>query len=128
MGRTVTAGALARDQVDIYNPPNGFTRSTGVVSAGVSVTCFVNNAPVSWPVADGTSVQDSSISAGMVYFNEIAGSPGFYALRFFPDRVGYWRLVVSIASTSVEAIKEYDVISAPQGNASGGLNATFVKQ
>lgn len=128
MGRIVSAGSLVRDQLDVYNPPDSFTRSTGTQPTGISVKLFVNNAPVSWPVQDGSGVADSSIGAGTVYFNEIPGSPGFYSIRFFTDRPGFWRLVILIAATSAESVKEYDVIPAQQGSTSGGLNATFVRQ
>lgn len=127
MGRTVSAGVLVRDQLDIYNPPSSFTRSTGVVPSGISVTAFVNNAAVAWPLADGTAVADSSVSAGTVYFNEIPGSAGFYSLKFFPDRVGFWRFVIRIAATSTEVVKEYDVVPSQQVNASSGLNASFLR-
>jgi len=125
MGRSIAAGVLARDQLDIYNPPSSFTRETGVVPGDLTLVLFVNNVPVVWTILDGTTVADSSISAGSVYFHEIPTEDGFYNVRFFPDRVGYWRMVFGV--NSIEIIKEYDVVSSTTGNTSGGLNASFIK-
>lgn len=127
MSRVISAGVLVRDQIDVYNPSTSFTRVAGILSSGTTLKLFVNNLSIPWTLLDGTSVADSSISAGYVYFNEIAGSPGFYSLRFFSDRTGFWRLVLSIVVNSAEIIKEYDSVSSLQGNQSGGLNATFLK-
>ena len=127
MGRSISAGVLARDQIDIYNPANSFTRATGILPAGVTLKLFFNNTLVSWSIIDGTSVIDSSIGAGSVYFNEVSGSPGYYNIRFFPDRVGFWRFIFSITVNSTEVIKEYDVVPSSQGNVTGGLNASFVR-
>jgi hypothetical protein len=83
---------------------------------------MVNNQILSWPLLDGTAVADSSISAGNVYFNEIIGAPGFYSLRFFPDRVGYWR--ISVVASSFESLLEFDV--NPASAQSSGLIASFI--
>lgn len=123
MGRNVSSGSLARAQADFFQISG--QRVVGVVWSTLAAHVFVNNAALPWPVADGSSVQDTSISAGKVLFNEIAGSPGFYSVRFFPDRVGYWRIVLRSDSLNAEVVLEFDV-AAPVPPA-GGLNATFVK-
>jgi hypothetical protein len=131
MSRLVSAGALVRDQLDLFVPNTG-TRAVGVQAVAMSVRVFVNNSTMPWVLADGTTVPDSSASAGTVFVNEIHDSPGFYSVRFFPDRVGYWRVVVSIPSLSAEVSKDFDVVvagyfgSAPSG--SGGLTASFTGQ
>jgi len=128
MGRLVSAAALVRDQIDLYNPPGSVTRATGVPSSMVSVAVFVNNVPLAWTLQDGTTTADAAISAGTVFFNEISGSPGYYSVRFFPDRVGYWRLVFFDAALTEEVIKEYDVVPAgafSPGGGGNGLNASF---
>lgn len=125
MGRNVSSGSLVRAQIDLFLPAGSVNRVVGVQASTVAVKTFVNNALLPWAVADGTSVQDSSISAGVVYFNEISGAPGYYSVRFFPDRTGYWRLVLRSSSLDSEAVLEFDVV-APAPPA-GGLNATFTK-
>lgn len=127
MGRSLPTTSIVRDQVDVFNPPTSFTRVTGISSSGLSVKTFINNSLISWPIVDGSSVSDSSVSSGKIYFNEIPGSPGFYSIRFYPDRVGFWRLVFIPSLTSVEIVREFDISPSSFGNSTGGLNATFVK-
>lgn len=126
MSRALPAACLVRDQLDIFSPANSITRATGVTTSDLSIALFLNNVAVNWPLMNGAAIADAAISAGSIYFNPISGSSGFYSIRFFPDRVGFWRLVVRHSSLSQEIIKEYDIAAAaPSG--SGALNATFVK-
>lgn len=131
MSRLISAGAVVRDQFDVFITPTSSTRVTGLSATAVAAKVFVNNTVMPWTVQDGTNVSDPSVSAGTVYVNEISGAPGFYAVRFFTDRVGYWRVVLTVSQYSAEIIREYDVVvagffgSAPSGG--GGLTASFVK-
>lgn len=128
MGRLVSAGALVYDQLDFYLPAGSINRPSGVVVGNLSLTVFADNAVMTWPLADGSAVADSSISAGTVYFNEIAGAPGYYSVRFFPDRVAQWRLVFVNAGLSAEVRRDYTAL--PPGvlrPGTGGLNASFSK-
>lgn len=121
MGRSVLAGSLVRGQPDFYFPIGTFNRVNDLQSTDVTIKLFVNNQVLSWTLLDGSAIPDSSISAGSVYFNQILSSPGFYSVRFYPDRVGFWRL--SITAGSFESLLEFDVNpAAPQ---SPGLTATF---
>ncbi len=127
MGRSIFTGSLVYDQIDIYQSTTSIVRATGVdVSFFTKSTFFVDNMSVSWPVIDGSNVPDSSISAGSVYFNEISTNPGFYSIRLYPDRVGFWRLVFSLPTFGQEKIISFDVASklADSGSA---LNASFIK-
>jgi hypothetical protein len=126
MERSIPTGSLVRAQADFFNPAGSFTRVTGLAYTAVSVNVFFNNAAVVWGVSDGSSTQDSSISSGSIYFHEISGNPGFYSVRFYPDRVGYWRVVLKTTSpVSSESIMEFDVV--PTANLLPGLNASFAK-
>ena len=127
MGRLLSAGQIVRDQIDIYIPAGSVNRKAGENFTQLVLVSFVDNNLIAWPLADGTNVPDSSISAGVVYFNQIAGAPGFYSIRFFPDRIGYWRLVFQEQALGEEVILSYDIIP-PQGSAPNGLNATFIPQ
>jgi hypothetical protein len=124
MGRQVPAGCLVYDQIDLFMPAGSINRVVGESYTTLGLNTFVNNILVTWPLADGTFVADSSISAGTVYFNQITGSPGFYTVRFFPDRTGFWRLIFREATLGEEVILSYDVIHARSGP--GELNASFV--
>ncbi len=122
MGRIISAGSLCYGQADFYVPVGSFTRPAGILFSNVQLRVFLNNALVSWPVLDGSGVSDASVSAGKIYFNEISGSTGFYAVRFFPDRVGAWRLVLQIPAYAVESVLDFDAL--PPGvlrPPSGGL-------
>src|SRR4051812_42649719 len=127
--RLISAGAVARAQVDFYAPPTSSVREAGILPATLSLSTFFNNSPIMWPLRDGTTVVDSSVVAGIVYFNEIVGAPGFYSVRFFPDKIGFWRLSVNNPSLGVECNLEFDAV-APNafqhtpGNA--GLVASFI--
>lgn len=124
MSRVIQASSLIRDQIDLYS--SGITRATGLTASSLTLTLFFNNSYVSWPLAAGDAVADSSIASGSVYFNEIAGHAGYYSLRFLPDRVGFWRAVFRCAAPSVEVAGDYDVVPAAVPVASG-LNASFVR-
>lgn len=128
MSRLIAAGAVVYGQLDFFNPPT--VRATGVVTANLTSTLFVNNQLLSWPLTDGTTIADSSVSAGSIYFNGIAGSPGYYAIRFFPHLVGFWRLIIKHNALSQEIIKEFDIIASGslKPTSSAGLNASFVQQ
>jgi hypothetical protein len=122
MGRLIPAGTLAFEQLDFFVPAGTVNRMSGIPASGLQMWLFVNNQILSWPLVDGTATPDSSIVSGSVYFNEIAACPGFYSVRFFPDRVGFFRFVFLSQPYSVELIKEFDVL--PPGvlrPSSGGL-------
>jgi hypothetical protein len=123
MSRAVFSGALVRSQVDFYSIPG--VRIVGITPANLTPFIFVNNSQIVWPVINGNSVVDSSISSGNIYFNEITGTPGFYSVRFFPDRIGYWRIILSYSSVPQDQIIDFDVIS--NTTQSSGLNASFIK-
>lgn len=125
MSRSISAAALVRDQIDLYTPPGSIIRATGITVADVSVIVFANNALLAWTLLDGSAVPDSSISAGSVYFNEISGSPGFYSVRFYPDRTGFWKLVYSVPSITAEVVREFDIVPQSAFATANGLNASF---
>jgi hypothetical protein len=125
MGRSVSSATLVNDQIDLYDPPGGIVRAVGVLPADVSVLVFSNNVYLPWTVLDGLTTPDSSISSGFVYFNEIPGSPGFYSVRFYPDRTGFWKLVYSVPTLPAEVIREFDVSPSGLSSSANGLNASF---
>ena len=86
MARLIQAGTLARDQVDFYQSGS---RILGVDISSLTMSAFVDNVAIPWPIIDGSLVSDASVVAGSVYFHEIPGAPGFYSIRFFPDRTGF---------------------------------------
>lgn len=126
MARLIQAGALARDQIDVYQ--SGI-RVQGIDVSSLTLSLFTDNVLVPWTLIDGSKVPDASIVAGSVFFHEIPGAPGFYSVRFFPDRTGFWRL--SVKYLPVEVIREYDALPASSAIFSppipSGLTPSFVK-
>jgi hypothetical protein len=128
MDRLVSAGSIVYEQLDFFLPPGSTNRVTGIPAVNVSVRVFANNVLLPWSLIDGLIIPDSSVTSGSVYFNEISSNPGFYSVRIFPDRIGFWRLVFLNSTLSTEIIKEFDAI--PPGvlrPSSGGLNASTSK-
>lgn len=128
MSRLVSAGVLILDQPDFYFPAGSINRAPGIVVSNLQSQLFVNNQALSWPIVDGTSVPDASVSAGQVYFSALP-TAGFYSLRMFFDRVGFWRLILTHSGLGVQIIKEYDAVPSGtfKGGPAGGLVASFTK-
>ena len=123
MSRAIPSGVLFRGQVDFYISSS--VRATGIVSTDLTSNLFFNNSLLSWPLMNGTSVQDSSISSGNIYFHEIVGFTGFYSVRLFPNAIGFWRLVLNNPTLLEEDVLEFDVFSATANSPS--LIASFTK-
>jgi hypothetical protein len=129
MSRLLPAGTVIYDMAEIFFPAETMNRVAGLTYSSVTPTLFVNNSPLNWTIADGTSIQSGQIFSGKIYFNEIPGNPGFYSIRLLPDRMGFWRLVLNFASYDTEFSADYDVIPAgafTPGASSGGLTASFL--
>ena len=123
MARTVSAGSPVIDQLDVFNADT-FGRISGLSASDFTVTVFRNNQDRGWAVLTGTNVPTSSVSSGTVYLNEIPTNPGFYSLRWYPDSLGYWRIVLRYDST--DYIKDYEVLPKPSTAASiSGLVTSF---
>lgn len=106
MARAIVSGQLAFLQLDFFESGN---RKVGVQWSDLQLSAFVNNLVLPWSMADGSSVADSSIGAGAVYFGEVVGASGYYSARFFADRPGFWRLVFK-HSTLGEQVVELDIV------------------
>jgi len=104
MARIAAAGRLAFGQVDFFESGN---RKLGVVWSDLTMSLFVDGQILAWGFIDGAFVADSSIGAGSVCFNEMSGAAGFYLVRFFPDRTGFWRIVLKHPDFG-EVICEFD--------------------
>jgi len=119
MTRTIVAGRCAVAHPDFFESGQ---RKQGLVWSDLQCTAFVDGSLLAWPLADGAYLASSTIGAGALYFNEIPGAAGHYCARFFPDRVGFWRLVLR-HPTLGESVLEFD--SVPGVAPVSGLNAQF---
>lgn len=128
MNRIVSAGQVIRDQVDVYSTAGRIARQQRLTVAAFTTKLFLDNVLQTWPLLDGSTVPDSSVSSGSVYINEISGNLGYYSVRFFPNKVGFWRLLVTVSGLNTEDILGFDVVAAGSfggSSGSGGLNASF---
>jgi hypothetical protein len=124
-GRLVTQNQTVYDQVDFFQS-DGFTRVTGLTWQTVQLNAFFENVAQPWLLANGIGVSDAQVASGYVYFNEVPGSPGFYNVRWRPNAIGYWRLLITYAPGQQTEAQDYDVIqSAP--TVESGLSASFIK-
>lgn len=126
MGRSrmVPNNQTILDQVDFYES-DGFTRVIGIVPADLSCRVFYQNALQPWGLGSGSGVPDSRVASGQVYFLETPGALGYYGLRWRPNAVGYWRIVLGYASGTQEVTLGYDVVSASPTEPS--LSPSFLK-
>ena len=124
-GRLIQINQVVYDQADFFQS-DGFTREAGLTPADLSMQLFFSNMLQPWPFVDGTSVPDNQVAAGKVYWNEVAGSPGIYNVRWRPNAIGYWRLLITFAAGTQIMGQDYDVRSEVP-LAETGLRASFTK-
>lgn len=120
--RMVQVNRTVFDQVDLFQS-DLYTRITGLEPSDVSVTVMFNNVVIAWPLVDGTSVLDTQVVAGSIYWNEL--SNGAYGIRFFPNSLGRWNLDISYATAPQQIVGlAFDVVNLPL-LVDGGLRASF---
>lgn len=124
-GRLVKINQPVIDQA-VFFAPDGFTRVLGLTISDITGEVYLNNVLQPWPLADGSSLTDGMVAVGRLYFHEIPSAGGNYSVRFRPNAVGYWRILVSYPAGTQVLAQDYDVISEPLG-ATGGLKTSFVK-
>jgi hypothetical protein len=124
-GRLVQINQVVIDQADYFDF-DGYTRVTGLTPSDLTMQLFINNGLQPWLFVDGTLTADAQIVSGKVFFNEVPGSPGIYSLRFRPDSLGYWRLLVDYRQGNQIMAQDYDV-TPNQPLVSSGIKSSFVK-
>lgn len=122
--RSVQAGLVVFEQVDLYLPDD-VTRATGVVPAGLTAKLHLGSTDTAWPVVSGVGVTDVQVAAGKLYWQEFES--GYYSIRFFPNQVGMWRLLLTWNAGPKTFSYTYDVTAKPAFPGALGLKASFVK-
>lgn len=112
------------DQADFFMP-DGFTRVTGLPINQLASLVFFNNASQPWPLVNGSTILDNLVASGHLYFHEIQGNPGYYSVRFRPNAVGFWRVVLTYTVGTQIVALDFDIVSAPLVDV--GLNASFIR-
>ncbi len=124
-GRLVQNNQVVYDQVDFFQS-DGFMRVTGLTFSGVVLNAFFENVAQPWNLVNGIGVTDAQVSSGYVFFNEVPGSPGYYNVRWRPNALGFWRLLITyVPGQQIEA-QDYDVVSSLP-TVESGLSASFIK-
>lgn len=121
-GRLVQINQVILDQADFFEL-DGYTRVTGLTITDLVSEVFFNNTLQPWPLIDGASTTDAQVSSGSIYWNEISGSSGIYNVRFRPNSVGYWRLLISYPGGTQILALDFDVTQ--QYPADSGLRVSF---
>jgi hypothetical protein len=109
-GRLVQINQVILDQADFFQS-DGFTRETGLTPADLTSQIFYLNVLQPWPLLDGAAVTDQQVVSGKVYWTEVPGSPGIYNIRWRPNALGYWRLLITFAAGTQIMGQDYDVVS-----------------
>ncbi len=104
------------DQVDLLSADQ-YTRIPGVSASNVTMTLFLNNTVVSWPLVEGALVSDVQVASGSVYWNALPNQG--YGIRFFPNSIGHWNLLIAYPGTSQLISLDYDVAKLPLAVESG---------
>ena len=125
-GRQVFANQIVFDQADFFQT-DGFARVTGITVSQLTCEIFFNNTPLPWPLVSGVGVSDAQVAAGKVYWMEIPGDPGRYSVRWRPNAIGYWRLLITYPAGTQIMGQDYDVVTQPMTNVDQGLKASFIK-
>ncbi len=108
MRTNLSPGELFRGQAEFFSSG---VRVQGSINSDLVLRVFHNNSLQTWNLADGSSVADSSISSGFVYFHQIPSANGFYSVRLFPDKIGYWRIHFFHNPSSSSYSLDFDVRS-----------------
>ena len=122
--RTIQSGRMILDQVDLFLS-DGKTRSQEVIPSDLQLKLFLNGSQVDWPLVSGVGIQDVRITSGRVYWTEF--TTGYYNIRFYPNILGVWRVVITYSANDQVVSLSYDVI--PQVSASiSGMKSSFIRR
>jgi hypothetical protein len=120
--RVLPINALTFEQVDFLQG-DFYTRVTGLDESDLTLVAFINNAPLNWTLVSGNGVSNAQVKTGFFYLNEI--SSGYYGLRFRPNAIGFWRIVVNYPAGVQSIALDYDILQPV--DMTGGLKAQFIK-
>jgi len=123
-GRLVYSNQVVYDQADFFQL-DGFTRVPNLGISDVTSQLYFNNVLQPWALVSGVSVVDAQIAAGKIYWLPITNGP--YGIRFRPNAVGYWRLLITYTVGNQIVAQDYDVNAGTGIAAPSGLRASFTE-
>lgn len=122
--RTVSANRMILDQVDLFLG-DGITRAQDVVVGDLQLRVFRNSSQQDWTLVTGVGVTDVQVTSGKVYWTEL--SAGFYNVRFYPNAIGLWRVLVTYPTHNQAVSLSYDVVPKSSIVGSIGIRTSFFK-
>jgi len=123
--RNVSVSKLVLDQIDLF-VTDGKTRAQGVTIGDLNLKLFFNGSQVEWPLVSGSAVQDIQVTAGQVYWTEFL--TGFYTIRFFPNVIGSWRILLTYPAHDQAVSLSYDAALPTFIPVSSGIRTSFIKR
>jgi hypothetical protein len=121
-GRVVGPNQVVFDQADFFEA-DGYTRIAGLTVSDLSLQVYYNNALLGWTLAPGAAVTDARVVSGRIYLSPIAGGP--YSIRWRPNALGYWRIVLTYPDGFQIVGQDYDVLDASPPP--GGIVSSFIR-
>jgi len=123
-GRLVYNNVVVYDQADFFQL-DGYTRVPGLTPDQLGCEVYYNNTRQTWALISGSGIVETQVASGHVYWDTLGS--GSYGIRWRPNAVGYWRILITYAHGCQILGQDYDV-NAGTGVMSpgGGLKASFV--
>jgi len=123
-GRLVFNNLVVYDQADFFGL-DGYSRVSDLTTSQLVLQVYYDNIPQTWLLVSGTDVTEGQVASGNVYLDNLSG--GSYGVRWRPNAIGYWRILLIYPDGSQILAQDYDVESGtgvvPPG---GGLKVSFV--
>jgi hypothetical protein len=123
-GRLVFNNLVVYDQADFFGL-DGYSRVPGLTPSQLVLQVYHDNTLQTWTLISGAGVSEGQVASGHVYFDTLTG--GAYGVRWRPNAIGYWRILLIYSVGAQILAQDYDVGSGtgvvPPG---GGLKVSFV--
>lgn len=122
-GRLVFNNLVVYDQADFFGL-DGYSRVADLTTSQLVLQVYYDNMLQNWLLVPGTGVAEGQVASGNVYLDTLPG--GSYGVRWRPNAIGYWRILLTYPVGSQILAQDYDVGSGtgvvPPG---GGLKVSF---
>lgn len=114
---------LVYEQIDLFML-DGITRAQGVPLTALTSKLFYGSEGEPWVLVSGTGVPDEQVVPGYLYWDEF--ETGYYSIRFKPNVVGIWRLILLCAAlnTGVSVTYSVEPVAYPMNT---GLQVSFIR-
>jgi hypothetical protein len=123
--RVCYSGKMILNQVDLFLA-DGKTRAQDVQTTDLLLRVYVDDSPLGWTLVSGVGVPDVRVAAGRVYWTEF--STGFYSIRFFPNALGVWRILLTFPAHDQAVSLSYSVVPQVRNDLGSGMRASFIRR